>query len=78
MESANQTQLGRRTPMSKLVTERAPDSAAIRAARMAPPAGPDSTYRIGRRVAVSSVVMRPRAVIMRMGQVGERPEQLVP
>jgi hypothetical protein len=34
---------------------------------MAPPAGPDSTSRIGKRVAVSRVVMPPPAVIIRIG-----------
>ena len=41
---------------------------AISRDRMAPPAGPDSTSRIGKRAAVSSVVRPPPEVIIRNGQ----------
>ena len=56
-------------PISKLSTSRSLVSAAMRAARIAPPAGPDSTSRIGKRAAVSIVVMPPLAVIIKIGQV---------
>jgi hypothetical protein len=56
-------------PMSKESTASSPRSRASFAARIAPPAGPDSTSRMGMRAAVSMVVMPPPAVITRIGQV---------
>ena len=55
-------------PMSKESTLSLRVSRASRAARIAPPAGPDSTSRTGSREAVSRVVMPPLAVIIRIGQ----------
>ena len=46
-----------------------PFSAARICARIAPPAGPDSTRRIGKRRAVSMVVMPPEDMMSSSGQV---------
>ena len=45
-----------------------PMFSAIQVDRMTPPAGPDSTRRIGKRAAVSSVVRPPPEVISSIGQ----------
>ena len=50
-------------PMSNDSTRSRPHSAATRAARMAPPAGPDSTSLIGNRRAVAGVVSPPPEVM---------------
>jgi hypothetical protein len=54
-------------PMSKETTRGSARSRAIAAARMAPPAGPDSMSRTGKRAAVSSVTRLPPEVIIRQG-----------
>jgi hypothetical protein len=56
-------------PMSKDRTRFSPRSAAILAARIAPPAGPDSTRRIGNRLAVSRLASDPPEVIRWIGAV---------
>ena len=50
-------------PMSKESTLFSPHSAATKLARMAPPAGPLSTSRMGKRRAVSKVVSPPPEVM---------------
>ncbi len=55
-------------PMSKETTWSRPFCRAMQAAKMAPPAGPDSTSRTGKRMAVSVLVMPPPEVISSIGQ----------
>ena len=55
--------------MSKDSTCCQPRCRATWAEKMAPPAGPLSTSRIGKRAAVSSVVSPPPESIMNSGQV---------
>ena len=45
-----------------------PKRSAIQVDRITPPAGPDSTRRMGKRTAVSSVVRPPPEVISSTGQ----------
>ena len=54
-------------PMSKLKTRSRPHCRAMSAAKMAPPAGPLSTRRIGKRQAVSMVVKPPPDSIRNTG-----------
>ena len=53
--------------MSNDKTSFKPHSADIMRDKIAPPAGPDSTRRIGRFCAVSNVVMPPLDIIMSNG-----------
>ena len=55
-------------PMSNDTTWSRPCWRAMQAAKIAPPAGPDSTSRTGKRIAVSAVVMPPPEVISSIGQ----------
>ncbi len=55
-------------PMSKERIRSMPMFAAMWVDRITPPAGPDSTRRIGKRTAVSRVVRPPPEVISRIGQ----------
>ena len=50
-------------PMSRESASDSPHSRAAWAARIAPPAGPDSTSRMGNRAAFSTVVTPPPDVI---------------
>ena len=50
-------------PMSKDSTRSRPTWRAMRAAASAPAAGPDSTSRIGTRLAVSGVAMPPADIM---------------
>jgi hypothetical protein len=54
-------------PMSKETSFSMPHCRATRLASIAPPLGPDSTRRMGKRVAVSSVVMPPPEVMISRG-----------
>ncbi len=54
-------------PMSKESTRLSPRSIATRPARIAPPAGPDSTSRTGMRTAVSRLARLPPEVIRWIG-----------
>ncbi len=55
--------------MSKDTTRSKPQRRAKSAAKIAPPAGPDSTSRMGKRMAVSSVAKPPPESIINNGQV---------
>ena len=55
--------------MSNESTSLIPHSLAISVAKIAPPAGPDSTKRTGNLIAVSSVVNPPPDVISKNGQL---------
>ena len=54
-------------PMSKESTRVSPRSSAMRPARMAPPAGPDSTSRTGMATAVARLARLPPEVIRWIG-----------
>ena len=56
-------------PMSNDRMRLIPMFSAIQVDRITPPAGPDSTRRIGKRAAVSKVVRPPPEVISRIGQL---------